>query len=63
MTIPVGDLSPRRKAKALIVEDFLMWCQDQDLFLAERDGPRLNVLDLEAHGQTIRQWAEQTKEE
>lgn len=63
MTIQVGDLSPCRKKKALLVEEFLMWCQDQDLFLAERDGERVHVLDLDAHGETIRQWAEQTKEE
>lgn len=62
MTVPIRHLSPERQKRALEVEEFLLYCQGENIVLAELDGDKTFPLSLDAQGEVLVKWAEQTKE-
>lgn len=62
MTVSVAHLPRTKQQRALLVETFLMWCQDEGIVLAELDGDKTFPLSLEAQGEELLRWAETSED-
>ena len=62
MTTPISHLPPDKQKRALLVEQFLMFCQEENIVLAELDGDKTFPLSIDAQGEVLVKWVEKSEE-